>query len=226
MTEVARRFEVVEGGAAIPSQNRIAEPLGNLDFWLRPDDLAVLADVSDRAARKAISARKWRGFDLLVRVVEIGRGGAGGKALQVHVDSLPNDLREDWYLERGIKLHEKRDPTTGQMVMVPAQAWNRDARHERALGVARWRHDVIKPALALPKQSMARSQMLDDLAMVIRTWPNGQKKAVIRRTLYNWVQAFERGDAGLAGLMPKVRGIRDKADHGDAHVGCVLCGAY
>ena len=135
-----------------------------------------------------------------------GRGGAGGKALQVHVDSLPDDLREDWYLERGIKLHEKPDPVTGEMVMVPAQAWNRDARHERALGVARWRHDIIKPALAMPKQSMERSQTLDDLAMVIRTWPNGQKKAVIRRTLYNWVQAFERGDAGLAGLMPKVRG--------------------
>ncbi|WP_072504726.1 hypothetical protein [Phaeobacter porticola] len=53
-----------------------------------------------------------RDRDLLVREERTGRR-RGGKTLQVHVDSLPADLREAGYLERGVVLHEKPDAETG-----------------------------------------------------------------------------------------------------------------
>ncbi|WP_072504095.1 hypothetical protein [Phaeobacter porticola] len=75
----------------------------------------------------------------------------GGKTLQVHVDSLPADLREAGYLERGVVLHEKPDAETGQQVMLPEQAYQNDAKFEADLELARWRHEVIRPLLALEK---------------------------------------------------------------------------
>lgn len=118
MGQAVRKFEVVEGGSAMSADlaiaDPIADPLRTDENWLNSDDLSHLAGIADRVARRAIKSRKWRGADLNVREVEIGRGGAGGKALQVHVDSLPADLREDWYLARGITLHERADPVSGQ----------------------------------------------------------------------------------------------------------------
>ncbi len=208
MNTAARKFEVVEGGSLgrtlAVTNEPTNEPLMNPDPWVDGKELAELSGVSYRAVAKGIEARHWRGVALEVRE-QASNVGRGGKVLRVHVDSLPADLRQAWYLERGIELHEKPDPSTGKMVLVPEQSWERDARHEKALGVAHWRHEIIRPALALPKQSPERSRKLDELAEVIRRWPGGQKKPVPRRTLYNWVRHFEDGNAGLAGLMPKIR---------------------
>ena len=60
----------------------------------------------------------------------------------MHVDSLPADLREAWYLERGIKLHEKVDAETGETLLIPEEAYRNDKRHEADLALARWRHEV------------------------------------------------------------------------------------
>lgn len=139
------------------------------------------------------------------REVEIGRGGAGGKALQVHVDSLPTNLREDWYLARGITLHKRADPVTGQAILTPEQSFERNAQHDKAVTIARWRLDVTRPALALPKQSGERRDKLDELSQVLRLHPNGKTKKATRRTLEYWVRDYEADSAGLNGLMPKVR---------------------
>ncbi|PIE09049.1 MAG: hypothetical protein CSA73_00545 [Rhodobacterales bacterium] len=207
MNTVARKFEVVEGGSAMsfPASigEPIAEPLTNADLWLDAEALSELASVSDRAAQKALKARKWRGADLLVREIEIGRGGAGGRALQVHVDSLPPDLREAWYLERGVKLHEKVDAATGETILIPEAAYLNDKRHEADLAQARWRHEVIRPILILPRQSAGRAALIKELAAQPRLFPNGQRKAVTPQTIYNWVKAFEA--EGLHGLMRKRR---------------------
>lgn len=59
MGQVARKFEVVEGGSAIPPLRLIEEPIGeplrNPEKWLPAADLAGLSGVSERMARKAIS---------------------------------------------------------------------------------------------------------------------------------------------------------------------------
>ena len=154
-------------------------------------------------ARRAIKARAWRSVELLMREVEIGRGGAGGRALQVHVDSLPADLREAWYLGRGIKLHEKVDAETGETLLIPEEAYRNDKRHEADLALARWRHEVIRPILILEKQSAERSALIKELAAQPRLFPNGTRRAVTPQTLYNWVAVFEA--EGLHGLMRKRR---------------------
>ncbi len=210
MGQAVRKFELVEANASgfpIAPEERIGKPigkpLGNSNPWLDAEDLAVLAGVSVQMARKAIRSLKWRGADLLVQEIEIGRGGAGGRALQVHVDSLPADLREAWYLERGIKLHEKVDAETGETLLIPEEAYRNDERHEADLALARWRHEVIRPILMLEKQSAERSACIRELAALPRLFPTGQRKAVTPQTLYNWVAAFEA--EGLHGLMRKRR---------------------
>lgn len=183
--------------------NPIGNPLGTPEKWLDAAALSDLAGIAIQVSRRAIKSRKWRGSDLLVQEVEIGRGGAGGKALQVHVDSLPSDLREAWYLERGIVLHEKPDTETGKMVLVPEQAHQNDARFEASLALARWRIEVIQPALTLKSGSAARAEMIEALAKTPRLFPNGKRKAVTKRTLYNWVRDAEA--EGINGLIRKRR---------------------
>ncbi|WP_152912352.1 helix-turn-helix domain-containing protein [Candidatus Rhodobacter oscarellae] len=194
-------------GSAIVTLDRIADPIADplrtLEKWLSGGDLAALAGIADRVARKAIASRRWRGADLLVQEVQIGRGGAGGKALQVHVDSLPADLRESWYISHGITLHEKPDTETGKTVLVPEQTYQNDARFEADLALARWRQEVIRPILILEKGSPARAELIEQLAQTPRLFPNGKRKAVTKQTLYNWVKAFEA--EGLNGLIRKRR---------------------
>lgn len=208
MNQVVRKFEVIEGGSlgglpAAPNEPT-NEPLTNLNLWLDTADLAALSDVTERAVQKAIKSRRWRGADLEVREVA-SNVGRGGKILQVHVDSLPADLRKTWYLEQGVDLHEQVDTTTGQMVLVPGEAMTRDARHEKALATAKWRLDLIRLALIYPKNSKDRRAKLDEAVATPRTLPNGKVKKLTRRTLEHWVKDYENDSAGLAGLMPKGR---------------------
>lgn len=140
-----QKFELVEGGSfdlpAEAAKEPIKEPQRNLEKWVSTEAIFALSGVSDRMVRKALANRSWRGCDLLVREEFTGRG-RGGKTLLVHVDSLPADLREAWYLERGIKLHEKVDAETGEPLLIPEEAYRNDKRHEADLALARWRHEV------------------------------------------------------------------------------------
>ncbi|MBF9052373.1 hypothetical protein GTA62_20480 [Roseobacter sp. HKCCD9010] len=189
-----------------PIGDRVGDPLATTGFWLSATDVASLSGVALRVAQKALKSRRWRGADLVVRPVEIGRGGAGGKALQVHVDSLPTDLREAWYLERGIVLHAKPDVATGGTCLVPEQAHQTDARFEADLALARWRQEVIRPALAFEKGSPERAAVIEGLTREPRLFPNGTRKSVSRQTLYTWMRDFEA--EGLNGLMRKRRADR------------------
>lgn len=168
-------------------------------MWLSAKAPAELANISERMGRKALNSREWRGADLNVREVEIGRGGDGGKALQVHVDSLPPDLREDWYLARGITLHERPDLVIGQTILVPEQSFERNAQHDKAFATARWRLDVIRP--------------------VMRLHPNGKTKKATRRTLEYWVRDYE---ADAEGAQRQGCG----AHCGRASMGLGLCRPY
>lgn len=206
MGQALRKFELVQGGCFdLPveaAKQPGKQPQNNLGKWITSQELEKLSGVSQAAIHKAITKRQWRGCELLVREEQTGRG-RGGKTLLVHVDSLPADLREAWYLERGIVLHEKPDAQTGQMVLVPEQAHQNDARFEADLALARFRHELIRPVLLLDKGSPERAEMIIELAQTPRLFPNGSRKAVTKQTLYNWVRDFEAG--GLQGLIRKRR---------------------
>ncbi|MDO5644044.1 MAG: helix-turn-helix domain-containing protein, partial [Paracoccus sp. (in: a-proteobacteria)] len=174
-----------------------------LEKWLSVDGLAAMSKVTPRMVRKAFEKGRWRGADLMVRQVEIGRGGAGGMAPQVHVDSLPADLREAWYLSRGIALHKKVDPATGETILVPEDAAKNDPKWDERAAAARFRMDVIRHAVAQPKGSPARKAALDALAGRVLIMPDGKRRALSRSTLYNWVAAYDAG--GLFGLMDAPR---------------------
>lgn len=206
MGSAARKFEVVEGGwleAPVSVANQPTnQPLTNLETWLTTGEVQGLAGVSLQAVQKAIAARRWRGTDLIVRE-EAASVGRGGKVLQVHVDSLPADLREAWYLARGIVLHERLEPSTGLVVQVPGDATQHDPRWSERAAVARWRLDVIRQAVAQPKGSRERKAALDTVAKQVWSMPDGRRKSIAQSTLYNWVTAYDA--QGLAGLMPDVR---------------------
>lgn len=207
MGQTARKFEVIEGGSPIPAlrliDDRIDDPLVTTGKWLSGDDLAALAQIAPRVAKRAIAAGRWRGSELMVRKVEVGRGGAGGVVPQVHVDSLPADLREAWYAARGIALHERLDPATGEMRMVPDEALRNDARWDERTAVARWRMDLIRSITLLPKGSAERKARIDDLASQLLTLPGGKTRRLGRATIYTWIRAFAAD--GIGGLMPDER---------------------
>lgn len=178
---------------------------------LTSDELAELAQITDRGARKAIQSRRWRGADLIVRE-EASNVGRGGKILKVHVDSLPKDLRDDWYLQHGIDPNAKYEPAIPGEASAFEAEFKQSKKFEADLQLARWRHDVIRPALECRKQSPERSAIFDELAGVERLLPNGTRKRISRPQLYRWVRAFEENNAGLAGLMPKENSRKGKRD--------------
>ena len=209
---MGQAVQLIEGSLVTDlavSNDRANDSLTTDDFWLGTDALAVLANVSPRVTQRALRARRWRDTDMRVREVS-SNVGRGGKILQVHADTLPPELKEQWYIQHGIKLHERVNPDTGQTVLVPEQAYQNDAKFEADLELARWRHEVIRPVLALGKQSAERAALIAALAAEPRLFPNGKRKAVTKQTLYNWLNAFEA--EGLSGLIRKKR-----ADTGAKH---------
>lgn len=210
MGQAARKFAVIEGGSSMGLLAAIEEPIGeplvNHDGWLFGDDLATLAAVSLRMAQKALSAGRWRGVDLAVRQVAVGRGGAGGMAPQVHVDSLPADLRAAWYLGQGVALHERVDAATGEVRQVPEAVL--DPRMGLRLEIAQWRLSLIRKAVSHPRGSGGRKAALEEVAAAQWVMPDGKRRLIGRSTLYGWVAGYDA--QGLTGLLPEVR--RDKGE--------------
>ncbi|MFV0409775.1 MAG: hypothetical protein ACK5LJ_08820 [Paracoccus sp. (in: a-proteobacteria)] len=171
--------------------------------WLAVAAIAELADIAEQNVKKAISKGRWHGADLMVRQVEIGRGGAGGMAPQVHVDSLPADLRTAWYARHGIALHEEVDPATGETRLIPEDAGRNDPKWDERSAVAQWRLNIIREAARLPKGTAARKAALETLAAREHAQPNGKMKRISRATLYSWLGAYDAG--GFLGLMPDMR---------------------
>ncbi len=207
MGQVLRLDDLEEGGCSkaplMPIGQPIGQPLSNPEKWLSVSELVELSNVSPQGVKKALSKRFWHDTDLMVRIVVVGRGGAGGKAPQAHVDSLPPFLRERWYAHHGIDLHEKVDPITGKTVMAAPKDSRTDPTFDKRMSVAIWRSDVIRPATDLPGGSAERAAMIDELAAIPRRFPNGVRKTVTKQTLYNWVRAYD--EEGLYGLMRKKR---------------------
>lgn len=224
MGQVARKFDVIGGGIIVPEPDHAklewrgcsiaangatahptAHPLRTLEKWLSVADISNLAEIAEQNVKKAIAKGRWRGADLIIQRVDAGLkgGGAGGMVPQVHVDSLPAELRTAWYLARGIDLHRVVDPATGAVVEVPEDAAKNDPRWDERVVVARWRLNLIRHAADHPKGSAARKAALDGLAGQVQAMPDGKRKTLSRSTLYNWIAAYDAG--GLNGLLPEAR---------------------
>lgn len=171
-------------------------------MWIGAAEIGDLAGVSRQAVQKALSTGRWRGVDLVIREVPASVG-QGGKLVEVHVDSLPADLKAAWYLGQGIALHDRVEPGTGRVVQVPEAAAQNDPRWEARVAVARWRLDRIRAAVAHPKGSAARRAALETVVGLVVTAPDGRRKALTRSTLYAWGAACDEG--GLHGLVDKPR---------------------
>lgn len=206
MGQVMRKLKLIDGGcfdlSAEASKQPAKQPQNNPEKWISSAELEKLSGVSQAAVHKALANRQWRGSELMVREEQTGRG-RGGKTYRVHVDSLPSDLCEQWYLSHGIRLHEKVDPDTGLTIKVPEQAFRNDAKFEADLAVARWRHDLIRPVLAHASWSAERAGLIREIAAKPHLFPDGKRKTLTGMTLYNWVNAYEA--EGLYGLIRKRR---------------------
>ncbi|MEG9884151.1 MAG: hypothetical protein V6Z86_05960 [Hyphomicrobiales bacterium] len=178
--------------------------------WLAVSDLAELAGIAKQNAQKALAKRRWRGCDLLVRQIEVGRGGAGGKAPQVHIDTLPGELRQAWYLKRGIDPRARPEAGEAGAVEVTQPKIERDGGFARNLDRAQWRLDIIRPALAHPKGSGKRGAAIKALAAASHRDRRGRSVEVSLPTLYNWIAAAEADRAGLAGLLRDARADRGR----------------
>lgn len=206
MGKLGEKFHSIDTGSMDGEKHiapAIAPALIRPKEWLSMSDLAALANIKKSAVGEAVQKRRWRGADLAVRMVAAGRGGAGGLVPQVHADTLPADLREAWYLQHGIELHEKVDAITGKTVMVPDQKYQPDAKYQKALSIARWRLDVIQPALNHASGSPERAVAVREIAGVVRLLPSGKRKKLTTATIYNWVKAYEAEK--LSGLIRKTR---------------------
>jgi len=152
MGQVSRKFEVIEGGCELVAEKPIKQPINNLDKWLSVGDLVELTGRAQQAVQKAVAARRWYGEELIVKTVA-GTRGNGGKTYLIHVDKLPPEFKERWYASHGIELHEKVDAETGEVRLVPEQAWQNVAGFQDRLWLARWRFDLIEDVLRLPRRS-------------------------------------------------------------------------
>ena len=80
------------------------------------------------------------------------------------------------------------------------------------MAVCQWRYALIQPALAAPKRSAERAQIVRDIAGREHVSPKGRRERVGERTLQEWITRFEeRG--GFAGLVRQKR-----KGHGEAAV--------
>ena len=154
---------------------------------------ARLSGITRQAAHLALSraykGKRRNGHRLIARRVH-GQGGNAGWSYEVEVGSLPLDLQA--------KL--RADPT-----LLPA-ARSVPAEIDDPGDIARWRYDVIEPALRHSAGSWARGKEMTAAAVVTRTHPSGRRAPVSVRTIRNWIAAYEQW--GMAGLRDKTRSDR------------------
>jgi hypothetical protein len=207
MNSIARNLTVYEGGLGgclvqgdPAAKQPTKQPLNNLEKWIESSELESLADISQQAANKALRSSVWRGAHLDVREVA-SNVGRGGKMLQVHVDSLPLDLREKWYLSRGIDVTKK--PETGALVAIDPKHEDKinDAAYQKQYQLAVFKHNLIKPIVAAA-DCHERARHIEKLAATEIMMPGGKVKRLTKQTIYNWINAY-KDETALSALMRK-----------------------
>ena len=176
---------------ALPSKKTaiaVCDPiqaLENASVWIHLNEFAALADVTERHARRiltaCVSGDKWKGAPLEVRYEE--------KALQVYAPSLPPELRDIW--------HKRYQASIAVQKTTPLTIPSPDRYHRRIAedyALERWKIELLAPALQYPKRSKERGAALREIASRETTKPNGKTWKPSISTLEGWIKAIEAGD--------------------------------
>ena len=169
-----------------------------MSTWLTTAELAELAAIDDRRARKALvrafqNAKPWRGALISVRLAP-SAGGPRGLGYEVHVDSLPFDLQQS--------LKNRLSPTTLPLFaeLTPQRGAERD-----------WYLRILGPLLAMPR-GQERAAAIEALAVRkdLTDW-RGRPTELTTRTIHRRLKAYR--DEGALAFAPRAR-----ADKGHAKV--------
>lgn len=205
---VANDFEGALVETSGPTNARTNAPLTPVEKWIDAAAISLISGVAVRRIQKTIKARKWRGSELQVREIE-SNVGQGGKTYQVHVDSLPQDVREAWYDFHDIDLHAKPTAASKKMVDTEGHQLVADPFMEKARARAAFIRQTIAPALKFDGlRNLERRAFVNELAKQTLVFPDGSEMRPTSRTVYNWIKAYE--EQGIHGLMR-----RKRADTGD-----------
>lgn len=192
--EVRQYGEGLNNGAPIGALLAHPDPA---DTWLNVDQFADLSGNQIRGTQKtlknAINGKPWKGVNLVVREVA-GVGGHGGIRYEVRVDSLPPSLLARWREQQGIQ---------DAVIEAPKTIPLKDRAAARRMERARWRLQVIQPALKFKKRSPERGAVVESIAQQVLIDPFGVTKTLTTATVRNWLRAYESG--GLQALGPKPR---------------------
>lgn len=137
------------------------------------------------ALKRASEGLNWHGHVLEVRT-DLGRGGNGGKRYEVKVSSLPVDLQDRL---RDLQT-DFEDPSKTRL--------GEGAQRKRT-----WIYDVIRPALAHPKNSRERGSEIAKLDGTKRLDWKGKYQRLSKTRIYEWIKTYE--DGGIHALAGDVR---------------------
>tara|TARA_R110001583_G_scaffold195501_2_gene374408 strand:+ start:12825 stop:15098 length:2274 start_codon:yes stop_codon:yes gene_type:complete len=181
--------------------------------WITAADLAQVAGIAEQNARLALSkcatGGTWRKHTLKVRTKDGGPANAQNP-YQVHIESLPPALVAAYY-----KQHTRTTlpvkVQTGPVLPMPTTL---DPRAARRRSEARWKLEILLPALQFAKGSRARGQALRDIARIKHLDLSGKRRTISERTLQEWLQKLET--TGEATILAR----RDREDRPDRNIIC------
>ena len=175
----------------------------NPSLWITANELADLVGIASQNARgallKAKQGKSWRGVVLAVREVASHKG-QGGKYYQVHVDSLPADVRGLFWAKHGADAFMPPPVPMAERALIPEKIAG-DKDFAGKLPLARWKLAMIEPIIGL--QGQAKAAAIADLVGKEMVMPDGSRLVLKRATLYHWLKKFEEG--GLTALTKAAR---------------------
>lgn len=190
-------------------------------IWITTSEFAAVSRISERKANQALSrahsGHSWRGYSLIV-ITQRGKGGASGLSYLVRIDSLPADLCQQAKLMFGdmdSNHQELTFPGTGTALPIqnPAPTFL-PAISTSTLATSsewQWKLEIIRPAIAFPKGSSGRGEMVRQLASTSFLTPDGSRRQFGLTTIRAWIREYDQ--RGIAGLCRKGR-----SDHGESRV--------
>ncbi len=189
---------------ALPSlQRHIALPVPESN-WLGVDAFALLADISDRKARQALSraveGMTWRGNSLTVRTVQ-STGGKSGERYEVLATSLPPALFQKWIAAKA-KLPMPMAPVASTITLEDCDL-RRDPLLSKRTDEAMWRLSVILPITQFRRYTPERTAAIQAVLAREHIRPNSTPIKVGKSALYDWLTRYEKD--GISGLTPNQR---------------------
>ena len=164
----------------------------NPSLWITAKELAELVGISvvkaSEAIKKATKGKSWRGVVLAVREVASHKG-QGGKYYQVHVDSLPADVRGLFWAKHGADAFMPPPVPMAERALIPEKIAG-DKDFAGKLPMARWKLAMIEPIIGL--QGQAKAAAIADLVGKEMVMPDGSRLILKRATLFIGLKSLKK----------------------------------